>query len=218
MAANFLPVFNALAAQRPDLKIRTSSGSSGLLFAQITNGAPYHLFLSADQAKPAALRRMGLAQARYVTTYARGNLAFATNDTASADWLEYLRGGRYVHLALANPQTAPYGQAAVQTLQHLGLFEHTRAKWVLGENVAQTLQFVVSGNAEAGFVALSHVQSGSQPVRFWPVPPTMHAPINQDGALLAPQYEPAQRLWSYLLSCDAARLMETFGYTAASSC
>lgn len=160
-------------------KAQISFGSSGKLYAQIKNGAPFQVFLSADDDKPVALLQEGLAVANSRFTYAVGRLVLwsAKPDYVDA-WGEILRTGVFKYLALANPKLAPYGAAAVQTLDKLGLLAAIEPKFVQGENIAQAQQFIATGNAERGFVALSQVmQDGKLAVgSVWPVPAALHAP------------------------------------------
>ena len=193
--------------------VSTAIGSSGKLFAQIHHGAPFEVFLSADQDKPARLESQGLAIAGSRFTYAVGRLALWRPAGAPR---QGLLQGNYRKLALANPRLAPYGQAARDVLQALNLTDHSRSRQVLGENVAQAFQFVASGNAELGFVAMAQLQ-GHVPLRpdtVWQVPAELHRPIRQDAVLLrAGRDNPAARqLLTYLQSAAAAKLLRRHGY------
>ena len=207
-------------------RITASYGSSGRFFAQIANGAPFQLFFSADQDKPARLEAAGLTVAGSRFTYGVGSLLLWSADARLQRTLEggniaeVLRGGDYRHLALANPRLAPYGQAALQTLQNLGLAAATRPRWVLGENIAQTYQFVSSGNAQLGFVALSQVQAQVRAQAGdggggWPVPPRLHGPIRQDAVRLLPGRDCRDciQFMQYLRSPEARRIIHSFGYS-----
>ena len=169
-AERLLPTFLAETGYH----ITLSSGSTGQLYGQIINGAPYDAFLAADQARPTLLEQAGLSHNRI--TYARGLLALMqTAGTATEASLQ----GEFDHLAIANPALAPYGLAAKQALMALGLWEALEARIVMGQNVGQAYALVASGNAELGLVAQSSVVNG-----FWAVPQHHYEPILQDAVLL----------------------------------
>jgi molybdate transport system substrate-binding protein len=193
-------------------------GATGAFAAQIRNGAPFEVLLAADDSTPERLAADGHAVAASRFTYAIGRLALWS---ARADLVdgrgEVLKSPqRFERLAIANPKLAPYGQAAVETMQKLGVLETLRPKFVQGENIAQTYQYVASGNAPLGFVALSQVQvdgrlsSGS----VWLVPAELHEPIRQDAVLLQPGRDNAAAvaLLRYLRSEPALRLIAAYGY------
>lgn len=192
-------------------------GSTGKLYAQIRNGAPFDVLVSADEATPARLETEKMAVAGTRTTYAIGRLALWSprKDQVDAQG-RVLQNGTFQHLALANPATAPYGAAAVQAMEQLGVRAHLQARWVLGESVAQAYQFVVSGNAALGFVALSQVWQGGQlrEGSMWLVPQSLHAPLRQDAVLLQRgQGNPAAAaLLAYLRSDQARSVLRSFGY------
>jgi molybdate transport system substrate-binding protein len=186
-AANVAEVLARIAAlfgKNSQARVAITPGASGKLYAQIENGAPFHLFLSADAERPARLEAKGLAVPGSRFTYALGRLAVVgrllENPAQGAD---ALRAKRYQRLAIANPETAPYGAAALQVLAKLGV-SGLEGRIVRGENVAQALQFVDSGAAELGLVALSSI-SARRALPFWKVPHELHAPIRQDAVLLA---------------------------------
>lgn len=192
-------------------------GSTGKLYAQIRNGAPLDLLVSADEATPARLEGEKLAVAGTRQTYGIGRLVLwsAQKDRIDAQGA-VLRSGTFDHLALANPATAPYGAAAVQVMEHLGLRAQLQPRWVQGESVAQAYQFVASGNAELGFVSLSQVWQGGQlrEGSMWLVPQSLHSPLRQDAVLLqrGQSNAAALALLAYLRS-DAARVvLRSFGY------
>lgn len=192
-------------------------GSTGKLYAQIRNGAPFDVLVSADEATPARLETEKMAVAGTRTTYAIGRLALWSprKDQVDAQG-RVLQNGTFQHLALANPATAPYGAAAVQAMEQLGVRAHLQARWVLGESVAQAYQFVASGNAALGFVALSQVWQGGQlrEGSMWLVPQSLHAPLRQDAVLLQRgQGNPAAAaLLAYLRSDQARSVLRSFGY------
>jgi len=198
-------------------RIKLSFGSSGKLFAQIQHGAPFQVFLSADQDKPKTLLESGRAVAGSDFTYATGALAlWSASEGGEPLNIDVLRRADLNHLALANPKLAPYGLAALQTLQALQLDQTTKQFWVVGENIAQTHQFVSSGNAEYGFVALSQIQQPGKPIigRHWIVPSTLHNPIHQDAVLLTlGQNSPAAKaLLMFLQSMRAQQVIASYGY------
>nr|WP_255775304.1 molybdate ABC transporter substrate-binding protein [Microbulbifer sediminum] len=220
VASNFAAPMKVIAAafeESTGHRVRLAFGSSGKIFAQVSNGAPFDIFLSADQAKPHALLNAGLAEPGSAFTYAIGRLVLWSPVTGRvSDGPGALREGGYRKLALANPRLAPYGAAAVQVLGSLELVETTRSRWVQGENISQAFQFVATGNAELGFVALSQVMKEGRIARGsgWVVPSSMHRPIRQDAVLLEQGAEnPAARaLLAFLRSPRSAALIESHGY------
>jgi molybdate transport system substrate-binding protein len=220
VAANFnLPMQRIAVEFERDTghKAQLSVGATGKFYAQIRNGAPFEVFLSADDETPARLCAEGAAVAESRFTYAIGRLVLWSAQPGLVDAQGAVLGqGRFHHLALANPKTAPYGAAATEVLRGLGLLDALRPKFVQGENIAQTQQFVASGNAEVGFVALSQVwrdgrfQKGSA----WVVPSAMHAPLRQDAVLLQPGRDKtaARALLAYLRGDQARAIIRSFGY------
>ena len=189
VAANFTDTTRALSARfEADTghRVSASFGSTGKLYAQIRHGAPYDVFMAADALRPSLLEREGAAVAGTRFTYARGRLVLWSPVPSAFENAEsYLARQPFARLAIANPKTAPYGLAAQQVLEHLGHWQDLQPKLVRGDSIAQTFQFVVSRNAQAGFVALSQVQawqaeSGSQ----WLVPQAYYQPIDQQVILL----------------------------------
>ncbi|MEZ5530125.1 MAG: molybdate ABC transporter substrate-binding protein [Porticoccaceae bacterium] len=217
VASNFTAPMKEIAAafeQQSGHRTAVSFGSSGKLYAQIHNGAPFQLFLSADQEKPSALERDGLAETGTRFTYSLGTLVLLAS-TAGSDPETLLREGNYQKLALANPRLAPYGAAAMEVLTGLGLTETATPRQVLGENIAQTYQFVISGNAQLGFVARSQV-AGNQQLsgRYWVVPKELYSPIRQDAVLLknGADNPAALALIQFLHSDAAIAIMQNYGY------
>ncbi len=215
VAANFLPVLRDLDAAFTERghRLKISSGSTGKLYAQIVHGAPFDLFLAADRARPERLEREGRSVPGSRFTYAVGRLVLWSPAPARFnDGLRWLREGRFRRLAIANPQTAPYGRAARQFLRRHDLWRPLQARLVRGESVSQALQFVASGNAEAGLVALSQVigRTGSR----WPVPAAEHEPIAQQAVLLVRGADnPAARAFhAFLQSPPARRIIRAAGY------
>ena len=198
-------------------KAQLAFGATGAFYAQIRNGAPFQVFLSADDETPAKLAQEGLAEASSRFTYAIGSLVLWSAKPGFVDGRgEVLKTAPFARLALANPKTAPYGRAAVETLTQLGLLKALEPKFVQGENIAQTFQFVMTGNAELGFVALSQVMKDGVVAEgsAWLVPGELHAPIRQDAALLtaARSSAAALALLQYLKSDKARAVIRAFGY------
>lgn len=220
VAANFTKPMQQIAAEfKKDTghSVLLSFGSTGKLYTQIKNGGPFAVFLAADEKTPARLEKEGDTVPGSRFTYAIGKLALWS---AKADFVDgkgaVLKTGQFEHLAIANPKTAPYGAAAVEALTHLSLLKTLSDKLVTGENIAQAYQFVFTGNAELGFVALSQItengrlSSGSA----WIVPAGLYAPIRQDAVILSHgQNQPAaSALIEYLKSAKAADIIKSFGY------
>lgn len=198
------------------IRVRASLGSTGGLYAQIRNGAPYDVFLAADRARPRNLVREGLAAAGSRCTYAIGRLALAGSGLSSGRSLvEVLRDRRSRHVALADPEVAPYGAAAREVLRRTGLEEELADRLVTAENVGQVHRYVVSGAAEIGFVAAGHV-AGRPEGGHLLVDDSLHAPIRQDAVLLTRAGDPeaARRYLSFLGSDRAEPALERFGYRA----
>jgi molybdate transport system substrate-binding protein len=220
VAANFTAPMQAIAAafeQDTGHKARLAFGSSGKFYAQIRNGAPFQVLLSADDETPARLEREGMAVPGTRFTYAIGRLALWSAQAGAVDARgEVLKQGGYKHVAIANPKLAPYGAAAVEVMQRLGVIEAVRPKLVQGENIAQTHQFVASGNAELGFVALSQVTRDGKLTggSAWIVPGDLHTPIRQDVVILAAGKgnAAASALMAYLKGEKAKAVIRTYGY------
>ncbi|HRQ47515.1 MAG TPA: molybdate ABC transporter substrate-binding protein [Rhodocyclaceae bacterium] len=221
VAANFTKTIEEIGAhfmEETGHTIRFSFGPSGKLYAQIRNGAPFELFFSADTQKPELLVNEGLATEPFV--YARGRLAlFSPTLPVAQGWREVLEQGGFAHLAIANPRTAPYGAAAVEALQALALLEALRPKFVQGESIAHAFQFVATGNAALGFVALSQVVDPASPVfgkgEYWLVPQHLHAPIDQAAVVLerGRTHPAALAFMEYMRSPQARAIIERYGYT-----
>lgn len=220
VAANFSAPMQAIAeAFEKDSghKAKLAFGSTGRFYAQIKNGAPFEVLLSADDETPAKLVQEGAAEATSRFTYAIGRLVLWSSKPGFVDAKgEVLRRGQYGKLAVANPKAAPYGRAAIETLTQLGLLAAAEPKFVQGENIAQTFQFVSTGNAELGFVALSQVMKDGkvQEGSAWIVPADLHEPIRQDAVLLAAgRGNPAaQALLDYLKGDKAKSAIRAYGY------
>lgn len=219
VAANFAAPAKLLAerfSRETSHKLSLSVGSTGKFYAQISNGAPFDVFLSADDETPLRLEKEKLTVPGSRFTYAVGKLVLWSPAPNLVDANgDVLRRGAFKRLAIANPKLAPYGAAAQQALEKLGLWTELRGKLVLGENIAQTLQFVASGNVELGLVALSQVQEGGKPGgSHWRVPQSLYDPIRQDAALLTRgSGNPAARAFlEYLRSGPAREIIRAAGY------
>jgi len=189
------------------------AGSTGKLYAQIVHGAPFDVLLSADQERPAALVSRGRISVEQTFTYAVGRLVLWSADPQllQVDPRGVLGAGRFRRLALANPELAPYGRAALQTLRSLGYDEALQKKLVYGENVGQAHALVATGNAELGFVAHANVIAERRGSR-WAVPAALHAPVLQDAVLLNAASAEAVAFFDFLRSAPARRVIARFGY------
>lgn len=223
VASNFIQPMNALAKEfeaKSPHKLRVVYGSSGRLFAQISNGAPFDVFLSADSVKPAALIDDGYGVPRSQMTYAVGRLVLWSNNiSVSVNSAETLLSEDFNTIAIANPRLAPYGLAAKQSLESMGLWGQVESKLVRGENISQTYQFVYTTNADIGFVSYSQLGGGkkSDATNYWLVPNEYHDAITQDSVLLerGSENKAALEFIAYLKSDSARNLIESFGYQHA---
>lgn len=210
-ASNFEPAARVLAAsyqrQHPDIELVISSAASGTHFHQIERGAPFNIFLSADQYYPQRLAATG--HYAELSPYATGVLVLASRQAFDIDKaLSDIAAGS-ARLAIANPRTAPYGQAAQHVLQHAGI----NTPYVQGQNVGQTLNFLAAGAVDYAFVALSQVINRSD--IYWRHAPAVYPAIAQYGVLLTPEHTPAQQFWRYLISPDAQAIIASMGYAEA---
>lgn len=220
VASNFTAPMTELA-QRFEAQtghtVQLAFGSSGRFFAQISNGAPYQVFLSADQDKPRRLEETGLAVSGSRFTYAIGRLALWSADAGRVLKGPEALSAEFNRLALANPRLAPYGQAAVQVLERLGMRDATESRWVQGENIAQAFQFVQSGNAELGFIAMSQIMhdGGVENGNAWVVPQDLYSPIRQDAVLMqqAQSCQACIELLTFMNSVSSWQLIKSYGYT-----
>lgn len=217
VAANFLASLREIGAEfqrQQGHHLVISSGSTGKLYAQIVHGAPYEVFLAADALRPQLLEKDAYAVKGSRFTYARGRLALWGLDPARA----YANGqvlvsGKFKHLAMANVRTAPYGVAAKETLMHLGLWQKLAPNIVQGEDIGQVLQFVASGNADVGFVALAQIKKRGAD-SYWLVPQEYHTPLTQQAVLLrrGGQHAAARAFLDFLRSAVARRIIHENGY------
>lgn len=220
VAANFAVPARQLAekfSQATPHKLLISIGSTGKFYAQIKSRAPFDVFLSADEETPRRMEQEKLAITGTRFTYAVGKLALWSPTTDLVDGKgEVLRKAGFKRLAIANPKLAPYGAAAQQVMEKLGVWAELQSRLVQGENIAQTLQFVASGNAELGFVAFSQIQDGAKASAgsHWLVPQSMYAPIRQDAVLLVrgDGNRAARMFLEFLRSPPARALIRASGY------
>ena len=216
VAANFSAAaqeIGALFAAATGHTARFSFGSSGQLYAQITQGAPFDVYLAADRRYPRRILSEGHGVPDSGFTYAVGRLALFSAEAVRVDGSASLERGDFTRLAIANPALAPYGAAAVEVLAALGLAERLDSRLVYGNNVAQTYQFVVTGAAELGFVALAQVITHERGSR-WVVPRELHAAIAQDAVLLqrGAGSEAALAFLAFLRGPAAAAVKARYGY------
>ncbi|MFO1097051.1 MAG: molybdate ABC transporter substrate-binding protein [Xanthobacteraceae bacterium] len=216
VAANFADAVKEIAAafkQKTGHQAVLSFGSSGQLYTQITQDAPFQIMLSADNERPKKLVADGLAVADSRFTYAIGKLVLWSKTRDYVKGEDTLKAGAFAKLAIANPSAAPYGAAAVETLKALNLYETLQPKIVQGNNIAQTFQFIDTGNAELGFVALSQL-AGEPAGSRWVVPQALYSPIRQDVVLLkkGEGNEAATAFLAFLKGPEARSIIEKFGY------
>lgn len=197
--------------------LKLSTGSTGKFYSQIVAGAPFEVLLAADDETPVRLVKESHAVAGTAFTYAIGKLAlWSATPGLVDDKGEVLASGKFKHIAIANPKLAPYGAAAFEVLKARGLSDALAPKVVLGETIAQTYQFVATGNAEIGFVALAQVAVPGKSMQgsYWLVPAQLHSEIRQDAVLLKPgeKNPAAAALLAYLKSEPARQVIAAFGY------
>jgi len=223
VASNFTKPMTEIAEafkRDTDHTAKLSFGSSGKIVSQLENGAPFEVFLSADETKPAKLEKEGLTVPDSRFTYALGTLVLWS---AKANYVDeqgqILSNGGFQHLALADPKLAPYGEAAMETMKNLGVQDKLQSSLVQGENISQAHQFVSTGNAELGFVALSQVIADGKIAEGsgWIVPKSLYQPIRQDAVLMKTGEEnpAALALLDYLKSAPAKGIIEKYGYGLA---
>ena len=219
VAANFVPPFREVAMEFEKATghtVQVASGSSGAFFTQIKNGAPFDVFFSADNERPKLLEEEGLGVKGSRFTYAIGRLVLWSPDPDLVKGEDTLRSRKFKHLAIADPKTAPYGVAAKQAMQKLGVWESLQRRLVLGESLGQTIGFVESGNAELGFLALSQVMDPRIKGKghLWDVPSNLHEPIQQDVVLLTKGKDnpAAKALMEFIGGPQAKAIIERYGY------
>lgn len=220
------PVFE----KQTGIHVSVSLGSSGNFFAQIQNGAPFDVFLSADRSYPEKLLQAGRAEPDSLTPYARGRLVLWTAKSSGLHFpakdgkrldggLDFLNSASVRKIAIANPEHAPYGRAAVAAMEHFKVYEPLKPKLVLGENISQTAQFALSGNADAGFVGLSGALSDSMAGsgEYVLLPDDSYPPIEQAAIVVAASRNKtqAQRFLQFLMSAEGQGILKDLGFEAA---
>lgn len=219
VAANFTEPAKEIAAafkRKTGHDVVLSFGSSGQFYSQITQDAPFQILLSADEERPKKLVEDGLAVAESRFTYAIGKLVLWSKTPEYVKGEETLKAGSFSKLAIANPAVAPYGAAAVEALKSLNLYDTLQPKIVQGNTIAQAFQFVDTGNAELGFIALSQLV-GKPGGSRWLVPPALYTPIRQDAVLLKKGLgnEAATAFIAFLRGPDAGAIIDKYGYERA---
>ena len=222
VAANFTAPARALAevfARTTGHEARLSFGATGAFYTQIKNGAPFDVLLAADDERPARLEKEGDTVAGSRFTYATGQLVlWSAKPGLVDDEGAVLKHGQFGKIAIANPKNAPYGAAAVEAMNKLGLAAALQPKLVTGESIGQTYNFIATGNAELGFVALAQVLEGGKlkSGSMWVVPAQYHAPIIQDAVILKrAANNPAAKAWMELLKTPQSKaLIRSYGYEA----
>jgi len=216
-------VFKELVAnfeRRSGHKVRLSLGSSGNFYSQIQNGGPFDLFFSADIQYPQKLAEQGLAEPASLYQYATGRIVLWTRNGSGLDpqklGMNTLLEGSVRKIAIANPRHAPYGRAAVAAMQKLGVYDKVAGKLVYGENISQTAQFVESGNADAGIIALSLAVAPAMQGKgkYWEVPADAHPPIQQGAVIVkaSQKKQAAQAFLDYIKSSEGTALMQRYGF------
>lgn len=222
VAANFTDAATEIAQifkEKTGHEAILSFGSTGQFYTQITQDAPFEVFLAADDERPRLAVEEGFAVPGSQLTYAIGTLVLWSQDPDLIQGKGTLKNGDFTKIAIANPEAAPYGAAAVQAMQTLGVYEQLQPKIVRGNNISQTFQFVETGNAELGFIALAQVTQSEAGSR-WVVPDGLHEPIRQDAVLLkkGADNEAARTFIEFLKGPEATAIIARFGYgTDASS-
>jgi len=220
VAANFAEPIKAIGAvleKTTGHTIKVTLGATGKLYAQIKNGAPFDVLLSADTATPEKLEKEGLGQPGSRFTYATGKLVLWSADAKRVDTKgEVLKAANLGKVSYANPKVAPYGAATVQVIDKLGLTAALTPKLVQGESIGQTFTFASTGNADVGFVAMSQVLEGGKlkSGSMWVVPQNLYDPIRQDAVVLqkSASNEAAQALMRLLKSPNIKDLIRSYGY------
>ena len=221
VASNFYPAMKEIALQyelkqsqsSENHKIILISGSSGKHYAQIINGAPFDIFFSADKVRPILLEKKGISESGSRFTYALGRLVLWSSLDGFVEKDEQLYNNELRFLAIANPKIAPYGVAAREALISINLWEDLQSKLVRGENIAQTFQFVNSGNAKLGFISYSQLMNPNYPVvgSFWEVPQSLYKPIEQQAVLLK-KSSLAKDFLSFIESDESLNIISKYGY------
>lgn len=216
-----LPAIVAAYSKKTGTTVKLSFGASGNLTNQIRNGAPFDVFFSADEGFPHQLIDEGLASGSTLYRYAVGRLVLWVPNDSTLDLsklgIKALLDPSVKKIAIANPATAPYGRAAVEALRHFGIYDQISDKLVIGENISQAAQFVESGNAQAGLVALSHALAPAMKGkgRYWAMPLDAYPTLNQAAVVLSKskQQSAAQEFLEFLRTAEATSLLASYGFT-----
>jgi len=219
VAANFTAPAQMIAEQfhaDSGHRLKLSFGSTGKFYSQIKAGAPFDVLLAADDETPTKMGKEGLADPAGEFTYAIGKLVLWSKQPGFVDGKGHVLQGKFAKLAIANPKLAPYGLAAQETLESLGLWSGIRNRVVMGESISQTMQFAATGNADLAFIALSQTIKDGKPIEgsSWLVPKQLYNPIRQDAIVLAkPQDKAAAEAFlKYLKSEKAVAIIRSYGY------
>ncbi|HLX84752.1 MAG TPA: molybdate ABC transporter substrate-binding protein [Terriglobales bacterium] len=216
-----LPEIVAKYKAQTGQEVKLTFGASGNLTTQIQNGAPFDVFFSADEAYPQQLITAGLGSKETLYRYAVGRLVLWIPGDSTLDLpklgINALLDPSVKKIAIANPATAPYGRAAKATLQHFGIYDQVSNRLVLGENIAQAAQFVESGNAQAGLIALSHALAPAMKNkgRYWAVPLDAYPTLNQAAVMLSKskQQDAGRKFLDYIRTPEATSLLAAYGFT-----
>jgi molybdate transport system substrate-binding protein len=214
-----LPAIASQFEKETGQRVRLTFGSSGNFFTQIENGAPFDIFLSADGNYPRRLEHSGLAERASLYEYATGRLVLWTRTDSGLDLrrgLALLADARVRRIAIANPEHAPYGRAAVAALRHEGLYERVREKFVFGENISQAAQFAHSGSADVGILALSLALSPAlrNSGTYVEIPESWHPPLDQAAIVIASSRQKAlaRQFIDHLKTPDSVRILQSYGF------
>lgn len=216
VAANFMQAAKEIGVEfekSTEHKVLFSFGSTGLLYTQISQHAPFQVFLAADQDRPKKAITEGLAVPESRFTYANGKIALYSKDQYLVKDESSLRNNEIRKIAIANPTTAPYGKAAIEAMERLGVYQKIRDKIVLGNNIAQTYQFVYTENAEVGFISLSQIIFHDEGSR-WILPDDLYSQVAQDAVLLKSGADNAAAIsfMQFLKSPMARKIVKKYGY------
>ncbi len=216
VAANFaIPIgeVNKLFTAKTGHTVKVSLGATGQLYSQIQNGAPFQIFFAADKERPEKLVKEGKAVEKSLFVYSVGKLILWSAKFQKLDE-KILEKGEFTHLAIASPKVAPYGEAAKQTMIKLGVWDKLQDKIVQGDSISQTYQFIATGNAELGFIALSQYQTKPDGI-YWLVPQNLYQPLEQAAVLLknAEKDEAALAYLEFFKMKQIRQLIEKFGYS-----
>jgi molybdate transport system substrate-binding protein len=217
VAANFTEPAREIAArfrEKTGHEAVLIFGASGAFFTQITHDAPFEVFLSADEERPRLAVEKGFAVPESRFTYAIGKLVLWSRVLDVTDGKATLSAGKFSKLSIANPNSAPYGVAAVETMKALGVFDALQPRLVRGNSISQAFQFIDTRNAELGFVALAQLHGVTAGTR-WLVPEDLHSPIRQDAVLLkrGAQDEASKAFLAFLKEPEVRAIIESFGYS-----